>query len=96
MRNQCYTGTGVEVDNLHAAPRLGVRFGKLAVESQPLEALVTRLGQADEGIFALERQPAHETWAEGQHMEASPPDDAPCSIQPISPVPEFSTQSLSR
>src|SRR5262249_38671493 len=34
-----YTGAGVEVDDLYAAPKLGVRFGKLAVESQLLEAL---------------------------------------------------------
>jgi hypothetical protein len=64
-----YTGAGVEVEDLHAAPRLGIRFGKLAVGSQPLEALVAWFGQADKGIFAIEGKPAHETCAEGEHLE---------------------------
>ena len=91
-----YTGAGVEVDDLHAAPKLGVRFGKLAVEGQPLEALVAWFGQADKGIFAIEGSPRTKLGQKASSWNLASSVEAPSSIQPISPVPEFSTQSLPR
>ena len=59
----------VEVDHLHAAPGLRVGLGELPVERQALEALIARLRQPDEGIFAVEGEPTHEARTEGEHLE---------------------------
>ena len=67
-----------------------------AVERQALEALVARLGQADEGVLAVKGEPAHEAGAEGERVKLGVIGRGPRSIQPNSPVPELSSQSLPR
>ena len=69
MRNQWTQAP--ESRSITCTPHQGLRvgLGELPVERQALEALIARLRQPDEGIFAVEGEPAHEARTEGEHLE---------------------------
>ena len=60
---------GVEVDDLHAAPGLGIRFHELGGESEAFKALIAWLGEADEGVLAVKGETAQEAGAKGDRVK---------------------------
>src|SRR5207342_3031531 len=56
-------------DDLHATPRIGIALAQFFVQLETLETLVARLGQADGGNIADDRQAAQEAGEERKRDE---------------------------
>ena len=48
---------GLEVDNLHTAPRLGIAFLQLVIKLQPCERPLARQRQANDGMTVVKGEP---------------------------------------
>jgi hypothetical protein len=94
-------GARIEIDHLHAAPRLRIGLGQFAVQLQALEALIARLGQADKdrptkAYLPWKASPRTKPGQKASTWNFASAAEAPRSIQPSSPVPELRTHSRPR